>query len=66
VGDPQVLRGREIFHTTGCAACHRPNFVTYRLDRAPPAPGSAARDDLSMAHAAGTAATRPVILQEVK
>ena len=31
VGDAQVLRGRELFHTIGCAACHRPNYVTHRL-----------------------------------
>lgn len=31
VDDPQVLRGREVFHTTGCASCHRPNYVTHRL-----------------------------------
>jgi len=31
VGDRQVLRGREVFHTTGCAACHQPNYVTHRL-----------------------------------
>ena len=31
VDDPEVLRGREVFFKTGCAACHRPNFVTHRL-----------------------------------
>jgi len=31
VGDPEVLRGRAIFHETGCAACHRPAYVTARL-----------------------------------
>jgi CxxC motif-containing protein (DUF1111 family) len=31
VGDRQVLRGREVFHTTGCAACYQPNYVTHRL-----------------------------------
>ncbi|MEM1129483.1 MAG: di-heme oxidoredictase family protein [Pseudomonadota bacterium] len=31
VDDPQVLRGKEVFHTTGCAACHRPAYVTHRL-----------------------------------
>ncbi len=30
VDDPQVLRGKEIFHATGCAACHRPSYVTSR------------------------------------
>lgn len=28
---PAVLRGRALFHETGCAACHRPAFVTHRL-----------------------------------
>lgn len=37
VGDPQVLRGREVFHETGCAACHRPNHVTHRLEGDDPA-----------------------------
>ncbi|MFN3208332.1 MAG: di-heme oxidoredictase family protein [Roseovarius sp.] len=31
VEDPKVLRGREVFFDAGCAACHRPNFVTHRL-----------------------------------
>ncbi|MEL7252782.1 MAG: di-heme oxidoredictase family protein [Pseudomonadota bacterium] len=31
VSDPQVLRGKEIFYTTGCVACHQPAFVTHRL-----------------------------------
>jgi len=31
VGDPEVLRGKEIFYTTGCIACHTPGFVTHRL-----------------------------------
>lgn len=26
-----VLRGKELFHTAGCAACHQPAFVTHRL-----------------------------------
>ncbi len=26
-----VLRGREVFHQTGCTACHQPGFVTHRL-----------------------------------
>lgn len=29
--DPQVLRGRALFREAGCAACHRPAFVTQRL-----------------------------------
>lgn len=28
---PEVLRGKQVFHETGCAACHRPKFVTHRL-----------------------------------
>ncbi|SLN42881.1 Cytochrome c [Pseudoruegeria aquimaris] len=35
VDDPQVLRGKQLFHETGCAACHRPAFVTHRLDGQP-------------------------------
>ncbi|MBF9031744.1 c-type cytochrome [Rhodobacterales bacterium HKCCE3408] len=31
VDDPDVLRGREVFYDTGCAACHRPNYVTHRI-----------------------------------
>lgn len=30
VSDNKVLRGKEIFYTTGCAACHAPKFVTRR------------------------------------
>lgn len=30
-GDPQVLRGREVFQQTGCSSCHQPSFVTHRL-----------------------------------
>jgi len=33
--DPQVLRGKEIFYATGCQSCHRPKFVTNRLDGQP-------------------------------
>jgi CxxC motif-containing protein (DUF1111 family) len=29
--DPQVLRGKEVFHTTGCQSCHTPKHVTHRL-----------------------------------
>ncbi len=25
---PDVLQGRQLFHTSGCAACHRPSFKT--------------------------------------
>tara|TARA_R110002049_G_scaffold23781_6_gene84676 strand:- start:61677 stop:63233 length:1557 start_codon:yes stop_codon:yes gene_type:complete len=35
VGDPQVLRGKEIFHQSGCADCHQPSFVTHRLQDQP-------------------------------
>ncbi|WP_244491954.1 di-heme oxidoredictase family protein [Aureimonas sp. AU12] len=30
IGDPQVLRGKQLFYETGCAACHTPKFVTSR------------------------------------
>jgi len=30
VSDPQVLRGKEMFHAAGCAACHVPKYVTSR------------------------------------
>jgi CxxC motif-containing protein (DUF1111 family) len=30
-GDPQVLEGKRVFYEAGCAACHRPKFVTDRL-----------------------------------
>jgi CxxC motif-containing protein (DUF1111 family) len=31
VGDPQVLRGKEMFYAAGCTACHTPKYVTDRL-----------------------------------
>ena len=31
VGAPDVLRGKELFYTTGCTSCHQPSFVTHRL-----------------------------------
>ena len=31
VDDPEVLRGKPLFHGTSCAACHAPKFVTHRL-----------------------------------
>lgn len=34
-GDPEVLRGKELFHGAGCAACHAPAFVTHRLPGSP-------------------------------
>ncbi len=37
VDDPEVLRGREGFFETGCASCHRPNYVTHRLEGDDPA-----------------------------
>jgi CxxC motif-containing protein (DUF1111 family) len=27
-GDPEVLKGKEIFYKSGCASCHNPKFVT--------------------------------------
>lgn len=30
VDDPVVLRGKELFHDSGCASCHTPKFVTSR------------------------------------
>lgn len=35
VDDPQVLRGKEVFYTTGCTSCHQPSFVTHRLANQP-------------------------------
>ena len=35
VDDPQVLAGKKVFYDSGCAACHRPKFVT-RTDPARP------------------------------
>lgn len=32
VDDPKVLRGKEIFYDLNCTGCHRPKFVTNRLD----------------------------------
>jgi CxxC motif-containing protein (DUF1111 family) len=31
VDDPEVLRGKQVFYESGCAACHAPKFVTHRL-----------------------------------
>ncbi|MEM8592132.1 MAG: di-heme oxidoredictase family protein [Pseudomonadota bacterium] len=33
--DPEVLRGKEVFYTTGCVACHTPAHVTHRLEDDP-------------------------------
>ena len=30
--DPEVLRGKEVFYSVGCASCHVPKYVTSRLD----------------------------------
>ena len=35
VNDPVVLRGKEVFYSTGCASCHTPSFVTHRLKDQP-------------------------------
>ncbi len=32
---PQVLRGKEVFYTTGCTGCHTPKYVTSRLPDQP-------------------------------
>ncbi len=32
VDDETVLRGKGLFYQSGCAACHRPKFVTHRLE----------------------------------
>jgi CxxC motif-containing protein (DUF1111 family) len=32
IDDPAVLRGKALFHATGCISCHVPKFVTHRLD----------------------------------
>lgn len=33
--DPQILRGKAVFNSTGCTACHNPKFVTARLPDRP-------------------------------
>nr|WP_319390817.1 di-heme oxidoredictase family protein [uncultured Cohaesibacter sp.] len=35
VDDKTVLRGKQLFHTVGCAGCHRPAYVTHRLEDEP-------------------------------
>jgi len=35
VDDPQVLAGKKLFYESGCAACHRPKFVTRDLPGRP-------------------------------
>jgi CxxC motif-containing protein (DUF1111 family) len=34
-GEPEVVRGKQVFHEAGCADCHRPAFVTHRLEDRP-------------------------------
>jgi CxxC motif-containing protein (DUF1111 family) len=34
-GDPEVLAGKRVFYEAGCAGCHRPKFVTDRLEDQP-------------------------------
>jgi CxxC motif-containing protein (DUF1111 family) len=33
--DPDVLRGKAVFHDLGCPACHAPKFVTHRMPDRP-------------------------------
>jgi CxxC motif-containing protein (DUF1111 family) len=35
IDDPEVLRGKEVFYTTGCQSCHTPKHVTNRLEDQP-------------------------------
>lgn len=35
VDDPQVLQGKEVFHSLNCQSCHTPKHVTHRLDGQP-------------------------------
>jgi CxxC motif-containing protein (DUF1111 family) len=35
IDDPQVLKGKAIFYTTGCQSCHTPKHVTNRLENQP-------------------------------
>ncbi len=35
VSDPQVLRGKEVFHSLNCTGCHTPKHVTHRLEGQP-------------------------------
>lgn len=32
--DPDVLRGKQVFYSAGCAQCHTPKHVTHRLESA--------------------------------
>ncbi|MCX8953617.1 c-type cytochrome [Ruegeria sp. NA] len=33
--NPRVLRGKKVFHATGCASCHTPSHVTHRMEDRP-------------------------------
>jgi CxxC motif-containing protein (DUF1111 family) len=33
--DPEVLAGKKLFYESGCIACHRPKFVTSRMEDRP-------------------------------
>ncbi len=35
IATPEVLRGKELFYTSGCSSCHTPKFVTQRLSDRP-------------------------------
>jgi CxxC motif-containing protein (DUF1111 family) len=35
IDDPQVLRGKELFHAINCTGCHTPKHVTHRLTDQP-------------------------------
>jgi CxxC motif-containing protein (DUF1111 family) len=35
IDDPTVLRGKDVFYSTGCQSCHTPKHVTNRLDAQP-------------------------------
>jgi CxxC motif-containing protein (DUF1111 family) len=35
VADPEVLKGKELFHSSGCASCHQPSFVTAETSELP-------------------------------
>jgi CxxC motif-containing protein (DUF1111 family) len=35
IDDPTVLKGKEVFYTTGCQSCHTPKHVTHRLEGQP-------------------------------
>lgn len=39
--DPQILAGKALFRAAGCAACHRPNYVTGAVEGQPHLSGQA-------------------------